>query len=719
MSEHETHVSHQEHDTHKPAEQTHAMSHEEHDGHDMAPEHDSGHGAHAGHDMHGEHGGHEGHGVDHTGHEILFRNRFWISLALTVPILLFSEMLQRWFGFSMPTFPGSQWIGPVFSVIVFAVGGVPFLKMAVPEVRRGRPGMMLLISLAITVAFLFSLAAVVFNLGSGFFWEMATLIDIMLLGHWFEMRSVRQASGALDELARLMPDTAERITESGDTEEVNADELQAGDRVLIRPGASVPADGEVVEGESSINEAMITGESKPVDKTTGDEVIGGTVNEGGGSLRVRVTATGEDTALAGIMRLVKEAQNSKSDTQLLADRAAGWLFYVAVGVAAITAVAWIVAIGFQVDVLLRVVTVLVIACPHALGLAVPLVVAISTTMGARNGILVRDRLALEDARELDVVMFDKTGTLTEGEFGVVNMATADSWNEDDALALAAAVEGDSEHLLARAIRDRAEKEGLERPRVTDFEAIKGKGISAAYDGRTVYVGGPRLLEQFEADLSGTLQTFTGRSGEKGQTVVYLFDGHNPVAAFALADKIRPESYEAVEKLHAMGVEVAMITGDSEDVARAVAEELGIDTYFAEVLPEQKDQKVQQVQNEGKRVAMVGDGVNDAPALTRADVGIAIGSGTDVAVESAGIILVRSNPLDIVRIVKLSRETYKKMIQNLIWATGYNVVALPLAAGALAWAGILLSPAVGALLMSLSTVIVAINAQLLRRADLTA
>jgi Cu2+-exporting ATPase len=687
--------------------------HQMHEGHDNHNQHD----AHNGHGM--DHGGHEGHGVDHTGHEIMFRNRFWLSLALTVPILLFSEMLQQWFGFSMPTFPGSQWIGPIFSVIVFVVGGLPFLRMAVPEVRRGKPGMMLLISLAISVAFVFSLAAVVFNLGKGFFWEMATLIDVMLLGHWFEMRSVRQASGALDELAKLMPDTAERVKEDGSTEEVKADELSAGDLVLVRPGGSVPADGEVAEGSTSINEAMITGESKPVDKAPDDEVIGGTVNEGGGSLRVRVTATGDDTALAGIMRLVKEAQGSKSETQLLADKAAGWLFYVALSVAAITAVAWIIAIGFQVDVLLRVVTVLVIACPHALGLAIPLVVAISTTLGARNGILVRDRLALEEARELDVVMFDKTGTLTEGEFGVVDMATVDEWSDDDALALAAAVEGDSEHLLARAIRGRAEEKGLDRPAVGDFEAIKGKGIRATHEGRAVYVGGPRLLEQMGAALPDTLQAFADESGGKGQTVVYLFDEREPVAAFALADKIRPESHEAVEKLRAMGLEVAMITGDSEEVAKAVAEELGIDTVFAEVLPENKDQNVKQLQGEGKRVAMVGDGVNDAPALTRADVGIAIGSGTDVAVESAGIILVKSNPLDIVRIVKLSRETYKKMIQNLIWAAGYNVVALPLAAGALAWAGVLLSPAVGALLMSLSTVIVAINAQLLRRADLTA
>jgi Cu2+-exporting ATPase len=689
------------------------------------------HSNHEQHDMHEEHGmngqndmhaagqdGHSNHGVDHTGHEIMFRNRFWISTLLTIPVLLFSPFLQEIVGFSMPAFPGSEWVGPIFGVIIFIVGGIPFLNMAVPELKNRRPGMMLLISLAITVAFIYSLAASIFGLGSVFFWEMATLIDIMLLGHWFEMRSVRQASGALDELAKLMPDTAERILEDGETEQVKISALEEGDLVLIRPGGSVPADGTLEQGESSLDESMITGESKPVDKEPGDELIGGTVNEGGGSLRVRVKATGEDTALAGIMRLVNEAQKSKSDTQLLADKAAGWLFYVAIGVAAITAVAWVIAVGFEIQVLSRVVTVLVIACPHALGLAIPLVVAISTTLGARNGILVRDRLALEEARELDTIIFDKTGTLTVGEFGVVDVKTVEGWDRDQALALAAAMESDSEHHLGRAIREQAEERELELPEVRDFQALKGRGIEAKFNDRPVYVGGPQLIESLEVDLPDDLETFTQEGENKAQTVVYLIDDKEPVAAFALADVIRDESYEAIKQLQGMGIEVGMITGDSERVARAVADELGIDTYFAEVLPEHKDQKVQELQKQGKRVAMVGDGVNDAPALTRADVGIAIGSGTDVAVESAGIILVKSNPLDIVRIVRLSQETYGKMIQNLIWATGYNVIALPLAAGVLAPLGILLSPAVGALLMSLSTVIVAINAQLLRRADLS-
>jgi Cu2+-exporting ATPase len=672
--------------------------------------------------QHGSHGGgeHGHHGGEHAGHERMFRHKFWISTLLSIPVLLYSETLQGWLGFTMPAFPGSEWITPVFSVIVFAYGGLPFLRMAGPEVRKREPGMMTLISLAIGVAFVYSLATLFIPTGKAFFWELVTLIDVMLLGHWIEMRSVRRASRALDELAKLMPDTAERILPGGDTEEVEVSELRAGDLLLVRPGASVPADGEVAEGESDVNEAMITGESKPVGKEPGDKVIGGTIN-GDGSLRVRVTATGEDTALAGIMRLVKDAQQSKSETQLLADRAAGWLFYVALGVAAVTAVAWIVAVGFDVDaiprVIARVATVLVIACPHALGLAIPLVVAITTSMAASNGILVRDRLALEDAREVDVVMFDKTGTLTRGEFGVANMAASDGWSEEDALALAASVEGDSEHMIARGIRDAAEERGLELRPVSDFEAIKGRGVRARLDGRMLHVGGPRLLEMLEAVLPDALQYFADETDAKGQTAVYLLQDERPVAAFALADLVRPESQRAVNQLNEMGVEVAMITGDSEPVAKAVAEELGIGTYFAEVLPEHKDQKVTQLQNHGHRVAMVGDGGNDAPALTRADVGIAIGSGTDVAVESAGLILVRSNPLDVVGVIKLSRATYRKMVQNLFWAAGYNVVALPLAAGVLAPLGFVLSPAVGALLMSLSTVIVAANAQLLRRVEI--
>jgi len=729
-------MKHHEHQEH--AEDARRSQHEEHAGHgashadrDMehnvhaggAAEHKPGHGAHAG-EHGGREGGHEahvdhtGHGVSHAGHEQMFRRRFWISLVLSIPVLVYSPALQDWLGYSAPAFPGSEWVTPVFAVIVFLYGGVPFLQMALPELRNRKPGMMTLISLAISVAFVYSLASLFLPGQTSFFWELVTLIDIMLLGHWIEMRSVRQASGALTELAKLMPDTAERVLPDGGTEEVSVTELRERDLLLVRPGASIPADGEVEEGESEVNEAMITGESKPVLKEQGDKVIGGTIN-GDGSLRVWVTATGDDTALAGIMRLVDEAQQSKSDTQILADSAAGWLFYVALSVAAVTAVAWIVAVGFDVEVIARVATVLVIACPHALGLAVPLVVAITTSMAARNGVLIRDRLALEKARQIDTVIFDKTGTLTEGQFGVVDVATAESLGEDEALALTAAVEGDSEHTIARGIRRAAKERGLLLPKVSRFEAIKGRGVQASRDGHTLHVGGPRLLEMLELDVPELLTDFREEAQAKGQSVVYLVQEKQVAAAFALADVIRPESRKVIDRLHDMGIEVAMLTGDSEAVAKAVADELGIDQIFAEVLPEHKDLKVQQLQDEGRRVAMVGDGVNDAPALTRADVGIAIGSGTDVAVESAGIILVKSNPMDVVNVIELSRASYRKMLQNLWWAAGYNIVALPLAAGVLAPLGVLLSPAVGALLMSLSTVIVAINAQLLRRAHLGA
>ncbi|WP_227134262.1 copper-translocating P-type ATPase [Halorubellus salinus] len=652
----------------------------------------------------------------HAGHERMFRRRFFVSTLLSIPVLLYSETLQSWLGFSVPAFPGSEWLNPVFAVVVFAYGGVPFLRMAVPEVSDRAPGMMTLISMAISVAFVYSLASVIFPTSSAFFWELVTLIDIMLLGHWIEMRSVRRASSALDELAKLMPDIAERITDDG-TEEVPVTELSEGDRVLVRPGASVPADGVVEEGDSDVDEAMITGESKPVSKEPGADVIGGTVN-GDGSLRVRIDATGDETTLAGIMRLVEEAQSSKSRTQVLADRAAGWLFYVAVAAAVVTAIAWTIAVSFDATVIERVVTVLVIACPHALGLAIPLVVAINTSLAARNGMLVRDRIAMEQARNLDAVVFDKTGTLTEGEHGVVGVETVDGVDEDDALGLAAAVESDSEHMIARAIREAASERGVTVADATGFEAMKGRGVRATVGGRAVYVGGPNLLNHLDSEVPDSLTGFADEAGENAQTVVYLVRDGDLVAAFAMADVVREESYRVVEALHDLGIEVAMLTGDSEDVAYAVAEELGIDTVFAEVLPEDKDTKVQELQDEGKLVAMVGDGVNDAPALTRADVGIAIGSGTDVAVQSADVILVQNNPMDVVRLVKLSKASYRKMQENIVWAAGYNVFAIPLAAGVLAPVGVLLSPAVGALLMSLSTVIVAINAQLLRRVDLS-
>ena len=699
IMQHEGHDDHMDHSTHAMQE----IKHDDHSNHDMQAK---------------GHKGHAGHGMDHTGHEGMFRTRFWWSLLLSIPVLLYSEMLQGWLDFSMPTFPGNEWVPFVFSLVIFAYGGIPFLQMAVPEIRNRKPGMMTLISLAISVALVYSVLAHLTAIGEGFFWELVTLIDIMLLGHWLEMRSVRQASGALNELAKLMPDEAERIKHDGSTETIPAASLRIGDLLLVRPGASVPADGEVTEGESSLNEAMITGESRPVDKMPGSKVIAGTIN-GDGSLRVRVTATGDETALAGIMRLVEQAQQSKSQTQVLADKAAGWLFYVALGVATLTTIAWVIAVGFNVEVLKRVVTVLVIACPHALGLAVPLVVAITTAIGAGNGILVRDRLALESAREIDVVVFDKTGTLTEGKFGVVGQMNVDVWKNDEALALAAAIEGDSEHLIAQAVRRAAQEKELRLPSVSDFSALKGRGVQAKYDGKTMYMGGPRLLEMLNLRPSGEFESFTQSAGEKSQSVIYLTTEEKIVSSFAVADVIRPESRQAVQRLHEMGVEVAMLTGDSRPVAESVAKELGIDHVFAEVLPEHKDKKVAELQKQGKRVAMVGDGINDAPALTRADVGIAIGGGTDVAIESAGLILVKSNPLDVVKIFALSRASYRKMIQNLWWAAGYNIIALPLAAGVLAPLGILLSPAVGALFMSLSTIIVAINAQLLRRTVLSA
>ena len=713
MHDHPQHVtektptdSHQmvDHSKHKMDDQTtHAM----HQGHVMSTSTEM---------THTDRSAHAGHGTDHTGHEQMFRTRFWWSLLLSIPVLLYSDMIQVWLGFTPPVFLFSEWIPFLFSVIIFTYGGVPFLQMAVPELQDRKPGMMTLISLAISVAFLYSVAAQFMNLGEGFFWELVTLIDIMLLGHWLEMRSVRQASGALNELAKLLPDTAERIPHGDMTETVPVSALKTGDLVLVRPGASVPADGEVTDGHSNVNEAMITGESLPVHKMAGAKVIAGTIN-GEGSLRVRVTATGSETALAGIMRLVEQAQQSKSRTQVLADKAAGWLFYIALAAALLTAIAWTIADAFNIEVLNRVVTVLVIACPHALGLAIPLVVAITTAMGARNGILIRDRLALEAAREIDVVIFDKTGTLTQGQFGVVDIATIEDWDKDRAAALAAALEGDSEHLIAQAIRRYARDRKLTLPSIGQFSALKGRGVQGDAQGQTYYVGGPRLLEMLSLPPEANIETFTDAANNNAQSVVYLTAKDKIIAAISIADVIRPESKEAVKNLQEMGIEVAMLTGDSQAVAKAVASQLGIQRVFAEVLPEHKDQKVIELQKQGKRVAMVGDGVNDAPALTRADVGIAIGGGTDVAIESAGLILVNSNPQDVVKIFKLSRASYNKMIQNLWWAAGYNIFAIPLAAGVLANWGVLLSPAFGALLMSVSTIVVAINAQLLRRVTL--
>jgi Cu2+-exporting ATPase len=645
----------------------------------------------------------------------MFRDKFWWSLVLTLPTLFWGELLQDWFGYSAPEFPGSEYIPAVFGTLVFLYGGWVFIQGAIRELKDRLPGMMTLISLAISVAFLFSLAVTLGFPGMPLWWELATLVTIMLLGHWLEMRSISQAHGALKELAKLMPSTAVRVR-GEETEEIPLEELRDGDIVLVRPGESVPADGSVIRGESSVNEAMITGESRPVRKGEGDPVIGGTVN-GDGSLRIEVTGTGDETALAGIMRLVEQAQQSRSRAQALADRAAFYLTVVAVTAGVLTLVAWLVLGATGQFAIQRVVTVLVIACPHALGLAIPLVIAISTTLGAQNGLLVRDRRGLEEARKLDAVIFDKTGTLTRGEFRVVGVETTDGLSDEEAIRLAAGVEGDSEHTIARGIVRSAEERGVQVPGSDGFENIPGHGVRATVEGRVLHMGGPALLDRLGVEPEGPLAAFADRAGERGQAVVYLVEDGRALAAFAVADAIREESREAIRALHEAGIEVVMLTGDARAVADAVAEELEIDTVFAEVLPDEKAAKVRELQAQGKRVAMVGDGVNDAPALVTADVGVAIGAGTDVAVESGDVVLVRSDPRDMPRIVHLSKATYRKMIQNLWWAAGYNILAIPLAAGVLFSWGIVLHPAVGAILMSLSTIIVALNAQLLRRATL--
>jgi Cu2+-exporting ATPase len=647
----------------------------------------------------------------------MFRDRFWLSLLLTVPTLVWSPMLQEWLGFEAPRFAGSELIAPVFGTVVFLYGGLVFLRGGLGELRARQPGMMTLISLAISVAFGYSVAVAAGWEGEALWWELASLVTIVLLGHWIEMRSIGQARGALKELAKLLPDLAMRIMEDGELEEVPVSRLEEGDLVLVRPGASVPADGVVREGRSDVDESMLTGESKPREKTSGSEVVAGTVN-GSGSLRIQVTGTGERTALAGIMRLVEEAQGSRSRAQALADRAASFLTLIALASGALTLAAWLLLSDDSAFAVERLVTVLVIACPHALGLAVPLVIAISTTLGARSGLLVRDRRGLEEAKDLDAVVFDKTGTLTLGEFGVVSIATGPGLDEDEALRLAAGVERDSEHSIARGIVRSAVERGLEAPRATDFVAKAGEGVAATVEGRRLVMGGPTLLRRRAPEVAASLLRAGEESERRGQTTVYLLEDGRVLAVLGLADKVRPESREAVEALHRLGLEVVMLTGDAGAVARAVAADLGIDTVFAGVLPADKAEKIRSLQGEGKRVAMVGDGVNDAPALASADVGIAVGAGTDVAVEAGDVVLVRDDPRDVVRIIALSRATYRKMLQNLWWAAGYNIIAIPLAAGVLASRGLLLPPAVGAVLMSASTVIVALNAQLLRKADLT-
>ncbi|RUP83743.1 copper-translocating P-type ATPase [Kocuria sp. HSID17590] len=673
-------------------------AHAAHQGHAMQ------HGDHAGHD---EHGGHEGHG-DHVGQ---FRRLFWINLVIAIPVVALSPMFAMLIGYSVPDWAG--WVAGVLGTTMYVWGGRPFLSGGWSELKSRKPGMMLLISLGITVAFLASWAA---TLGLvhhelEFWWELALLIVIMLLGHWIEMRSLAQTTSALDSLAALLPDEAERV-DGVDVVKVDPADLRVGDVVIVRPGGSVPADGTVVDGRADMDESMITGESRPVARGEGDPVIAGTVATDSG-LRVEITATGDDTALAGINRLVAEAQSSSSRAQRIADRAAAWLFWFALGAALITAVVWTLA-GSPDDAVVRTITVLVIACPHALGLAIPLVVSIATERAAGGGVLVKDRLALESMRQVDAVLFDKTGTLTRGEPTVTGVEPAADLAADAVLALAASAEADSEHPLARAIVAAAKDRSLAFEPGSGFTSSPAVGVTATVAGHEIRVGGPRLLEETGQSEIDAADAWRG----EGAIILHVLRDGQVVGGLKLADEVRSESRDAVDALHRLGVEVVMITGDAEAVANEVGRELGIDRVFAGVRPEDKSAKVAQLQHEGKKVAMVGDGVNDAPALAQADVGIAIGAGTDVAIASAGVILASSDPRSVLSVIQLSKAAYRKMKQNLWWAAGYNLISVPLAAGVLAPIGFVLPMSVGAILMSLSTVVVALNAQLLRRIDLT-
>ncbi|MFI6760126.1 heavy metal translocating P-type ATPase [Micromonospora sp. NPDC050417] len=676
------------------------------------------HAAHRDQNRHPTHDGHTGHDK-HAGHDPeMFRRKFWLSLALTVPIVVTSHMVMDWFGYQLD-FPGMSWIGPVLGSVVFFYGGWPFLAGGISEIRDRAPGMMLLISMAITVAYVASLATTAGAFDLDFWWELAALVTIMLLGHWQEMKAIGQARGALHALAALLPDDAERVGDDGRVERVPVPGLRVGDRVLVRPGARVPADGQVTDGGAELDESMITGESRPVRRNVGDRVVAGTVATDS-SIRVRVTAVGDDTALAGIQRLVAQAQASSGRAQVLADRFAALLFYVAISAAVLTFAAW-AAFGDVNEAVVRTVTVLVIACPHALGLAIPLVIALSTAVAAKSGILVKDRLALERMRTVQAVLFDKTGTLTRGVHTLTALAAAPGHTDDEVLRLAGAVEADSEHPLARAITAAAAERGLTAA-ATGFRSLTGRGVRATVDGFEYAVGGPALLRELDVQVPSELAAETGAWSGRGAAVLHLVRTGGAQAevlgALGLADEIRPEARQAIVQLRQQGVrKIVMITGDARSVADAVATDLGfrpgVDEVFAEVLPADKDRAVADLQARGLRVAMVGDGVNDAPALARADVGIAIGAGTDVAIESAGVVLASSDPRGVTGVIRLSKTSYRKMLQNLGWAAGYNIVAIPLAAGVLAFAGLTLSPAVGAVLMSASTIVVALNAQLLR------
>ena len=660
------------------------------------------------------HAGHAGAGHgSHGDHIAMFRRRFWWSLLLTVPIVVTSSMVMDWLGYSLD-FYGFDWIGPVLGSIVFIWAGWPFLSGGVQEARDRRPGMMLLIAMAITVAYGASVANSADWFDEEFWWELAALITIMLLGHWQEMKALGQAQDALAALAALLPDEAERLRADGTIETVTLAQLATSDIVLVRPGGRVPADGQIIDGTADIDESMVTGESRPVTKTTGDRVIAGTVSTDS-AIKVRVDAVGDDTALAGIQRLVTEAQSSRSRAQALADRAAALLFYVALGAAIVTFVGWMAAGNVDRAVLLTV-GVLVTSCPHALGLAIPLVVSLSLAIAARSGILIKDRLALERMRQVDVILFDKTGTLTKGQHALTGVSSTADFDDKDVLRIAAAVEAESEHPLARAIvRATADRGAV--PRAHEFRSVAGRGVEATVDGQRFAVGGPALLRESGVTEPDELVPPAERWRARGAAVLYLLRDDAVVGVLALEDEIRPEARQAITELHRLAKRAVMITGDARQVAEVVAHELGVDDVMAEVLPEDKGSKVAELQAQGMSVAMVGDGVNDAPALARADVGIAIGAGTDVAIESAGIILASSDPRGVVSVIRLSQASYRKMIQNLAWAAGYNVLAIPLAAGVLAWAGFTLPPAVGAVLMSVSTIVVALNAQLLRRLNL--
>lgn len=697
--------------------------HGEHSGAHQAAEADhtqhTDHGGHEGH-SHGDHHGHEhGHGHGHGDHAAMFRSRFWWSLLLSVPVVIFNPMVADLLGYGVPEFNGSSWIPPVLGTIIFIYGGTPFLQGGWSELKSRQPGMMLLIAMAITVAFV---ASWVTTLGIGgfdldFWWELALLVVIMLLGHWLEMRALGAASSALDALAELLPDEAEKIID-GQAHTVPVSELAVDDIVLVRAGARAPADGTIVKGSAEFDESMITGESRPVYRDKGERVVAGTVATDN-TVRVQVEAIGGDTALGGIQSMVAEAQESSSRAQALADRAAALLFWFALIAALITAVVWAI-IGSPSDAVVRTVTVLVIACPHALGLAIPLVIAISTEQAAQSGVLIKERMALERMRTIDTVLFDKTGTLTEGAHAVTGVATVEDISEGQLLAVAAAAEADSEHPLARAIVKAAEdhaEASQEQLHSTDFSAAAGRGIQATVDGAEVLVGGPNMLRELELATPGVFDAQVEEWSQRGAGVLHVVRDGQIIGALAVEDKIRPESRAAVQALQEQGVKVAMITGDATQVAEAVGEELGIDEVFAEVLPQDKDSKVTELQERSLAVAMVGDGVNDAPALARAEVGIAIGAGTDVAMESAEVVLASDDPRSVLSMITLSRASYRKMIQNLIWASGYNIIAVPLAAGVLAPIGVVLSPAAGAVLMSLSTIVVAFNAQLLRRIEL--